>query len=101
MKFHQVILELSRKRKNPDGDPDGNPDGHPDGRTTRKHNASGTFGTEAYKNIIPNFKEIKYSGYKLLTKGMDQKQMGTSYRHVTTKTIKHAHMGNLAEKKSH
>ena len=29
MKFHQVILELSRKRKNPDRDPDGNPDGQP------------------------------------------------------------------------
>ena len=32
MKFHQVILELSRKRKNPDGDPDGNPDGRTDGQ---------------------------------------------------------------------
>ena len=39
MKFHQYILELSRKRRNPDGDMEG--------RTTRKHNASGTFGTEA------------------------------------------------------
>ena len=29
MKFHQVILELLRKLKNPDGDPDGNPDGQP------------------------------------------------------------------------
>ena len=32
MKFHQVILELSRKRKNPDGDPDGNPDGRTNGQ---------------------------------------------------------------------
>ena len=29
MKFHQVILELSRKQKNPDGNPDGHPDGQP------------------------------------------------------------------------
>ena len=47
MKFHQVILELSRKRKNPDGDPDGNPDGRTDGQpgnimppapSVRRHN---------------------------------------------------------------
>ena len=29
MKFHQVILELSRKQKNPDGHPDGRTDGQP------------------------------------------------------------------------
>ena len=27
-----TVLELSRKRKNPDGDPDGNPDGRTDGQ---------------------------------------------------------------------
>ena len=45
MKFHQVILELSRNfEKIRDGHPDGRTDGQPD-----KHNASGTFGIGGIK----------------------------------------------------
>ena len=60
MKFHQVILELSRKRKNPDGHPDGQPGNiMPPAPSVRRHK-NHEFDRNA--RILPEFLQQQFLG---------------------------------------